>query len=179
MAPPQIIDTAELPGTARVATVAGFGAPIIQNEKLLGVDEVNLAVNCLSGLLDQAIGYLYAAELGGGNVALPLALSAMTGKPFVNADGMGRAFPELKMTSFSLAGIPAAPCVFVDEHGRSLVMEDGSADDVTERKGRAFTIDCGMRSVFAGCAMTGGLSKKKRYTEHDNSQSCDRTTALG
>ena len=157
--PPKIIAPNEVPDTARVATVAGFGAPLIQTEKLLGIEEAAYALNSLERVTGDRVDYLYAAELGGNNVALPLALSAMTGKPFVDADGMGRAFPQLNMTSFSLSGIPATPCVFVTEHGVSLPLE-GMPDREAEKRGRRFTVESGMRTMFAGCVMSGKSFKR-------------------
>lgn len=37
---------------------------------------------------------------------LPFALAARRGLPVIDADGMGRAFPELQMVTFYLDGIP-------------------------------------------------------------------------
>ena len=39
-------------------------------------------------------------EAGGVNSLLPLALAARLGLPVIDADGMGRAFPELQMVTF-------------------------------------------------------------------------------
>ena len=157
--PPTIIAPTKVPNTAKVATIAGFGAPLIQTEKLLGIDEAAHALNSLEQLTETSVDYLYAAELGGNNVALPLALSAMTGKPLIDADGMGRAFPQLNMTTFSLSGISATPCIFSNEHGASMALED-MCDAEAETKGRRFTVESGMRTMFAGCVMSGKSFKR-------------------
>jgi DUF917 family protein len=39
----------------------------------------------------------------------PLALSAISGIPVVDADGIGRAVPQLEMTTFSIYGVRATP----------------------------------------------------------------------
>ena len=44
-------------------------------------------------------------ECGGINSTIPLVVGAMTGLPVVDADGMGRAFPELQMETFSVLGV--------------------------------------------------------------------------
>ena len=40
---------------------------------------------------------------------LPIAACARLGLPLVDADGMGRAFPELQMVTFTIGGISASP----------------------------------------------------------------------
>ena len=39
---------------------------------------------------------------------LPIAASARIGLPMVDADGMGRAFPELQMVTFTMGGMSAS-----------------------------------------------------------------------
>ena len=41
----------------------------------------------------------------------------------VDADGMGRAFPELQMVSFNILGQRAAPMVMCDEYGDTVLIE--------------------------------------------------------
>ena len=42
---------------------------------------------------------LLCAEIGGANSIAPLVAGALTGKPVIDADAMGRAFPELQMST--------------------------------------------------------------------------------
>ena len=57
---------------------------------------------------DIALG---AALLGAGGVnsMLPIAAAARLGLPLVDCDGMGRAFPELQMVTFTIGGGSAPP----------------------------------------------------------------------
>ena len=52
---------------------------------------------------------LISNEIGGSNSVEPLIPAAMAGLPVVDADGMGRAFPEFQMKTFSSMACPAAP----------------------------------------------------------------------
>ncbi len=60
---------------------------------------------------------LISAEIGGANSVLPLALSAISGLPVVDADGIGRAVPQVEMTTFSIYGCRASPCLLTDPLG--------------------------------------------------------------
>ena len=60
-----------------------------------------------------------AGEIGGGNGVLPLAIAAELGLPLVDADGMGRAFPEGPQVSMHVAGLSPAPVFLTDEHTTS------------------------------------------------------------
>ena len=50
-----------------------------------------------------------SGEIGGANGLRSLMAAAVTGLPAVDADSMGRAFPEGQMTSFAIAGLPMLP----------------------------------------------------------------------
>lgn len=48
-------------------------------------------------------------EAGGVNSMLPIAAAARLGLPLVDCDGMGRAFPELQMVTFTIGGLKRRP----------------------------------------------------------------------
>ena len=48
-------------------------------------------------MLQKKLCALMSAEIGGMNGMISLMVAAETGLPVVDADGMGRAFPELQM----------------------------------------------------------------------------------
>ena len=54
---------------------------------------------------------------------MPVAYAAMRGLPLLDGDGMGRAFPQLQMTSFNIAGVAVAPMTLADEHGNVVTFE--------------------------------------------------------
>ena len=54
---------------------------------------------------NRKIDALMPIEAGGVNSMLPFAAAARLGLPLVDADGMGRAFPELQMVTFTIGGV--------------------------------------------------------------------------
>lgn len=95
---PMIMALEDLPDDAYVCDVGGMGAPTVSAEKLDNY-ECSAAVQALSEVLPQPITALIVAEVGGGNALEPLAVGLKRGLPVVDADLMGRAFPELQMNT--------------------------------------------------------------------------------
>lgn len=151
---PRILAPEEVADDALVCSIAGFGAPTVQVEKLICGDEVDHALAKLERYLGRKIDALLPAEIGGSNSLVPLMLGARRNLPVIDADGMGRAFPELQMNSLSVHGIRATPVVVTDEHLNSAIVEAGT-DQVAEQMTRALAIQMGLR-VFVACfPMTG------------------------
>jgi DUF917 family protein len=68
------------------------------------------------------ITYLMAGELGGGNTMVPLYVAALEGVPFVDADGNGRAVPELATGLYPAGGIPESPMTMAARNGDTVVI---------------------------------------------------------
>ncbi len=156
---PSILALDDVKDDMFVASVAGFGAPTVQIEKLIRGDEVEFTFRRLERHLGRSIDAILPAEIGGSNSMLPLMLGARLGLPVIDADGMGRAFPELQMNSLSVHGMRAAPLVVADEHLNSAVSEAGD-DRTAERLTRALAIQMGLRVFIAGFSGTGRQVKE-------------------
>jgi hypothetical protein len=91
-------------------------------EKLIGGAEIELAVAKLEQLTGRTATAIMPVEAGGCNSLLPVKLAALRGLPLVDADGMGRAFPELQMATFNVYGIPATPLAIANEHGEFVLI---------------------------------------------------------
>ena len=63
-----------------------------------------------------------SCEAGGLNSTTPFTVAAELGIPLVDADMMGRAFPELQMCTPTLYGVTATPMAIADEKGNSAVI---------------------------------------------------------
>lgn len=151
---PKLLDVEEVADDSLVCCVAGFGAPTVQVEKLICGDEVAFAFSKLEEHLDRRIDAILPAEVGGSNSLVPIMLAAMRGLPIINADGMGRAFPELHMNSLCVHGIRATPLVVADEHLNFAIVH--SADDCfAEQMVRALAVQMGLRVFVAGFPMSG------------------------
>lgn len=156
---PRVIKVEDVDDDAFICSVAGFGAPTVQLEKLICGHEVDFALAQLEAHLGRKVDALLPAEIGGSNALIPLMLGARRGLPVIDGDGMGRAFPELQMNSLSVHDIRAAPVVVADEHLNCAIIHaqsDRTAEDMT----RALAIQMGLR-VFVACFPMSGKQMKK------------------
>lgn len=120
---PRVIDVEELPDDALVVCAAYIGAPIVGQEKLIAEAEITSAFPVLEKYIGRRINAVVAVEIGGANGLVPLLASALTGIPVVDADSMGRAYPQGNMTTFSIYGMKAAPAVVASPRGEVSVVE--------------------------------------------------------
>jgi DUF917 family protein len=81
------------------------------------------------------------------------------GIPLVDADLMGRAFPEIQMCLPTLFGIAATPMAIADEKGNAAII-DAVGNHWTERFARSITIDMGGSSLISLYALTGSQLKQ-------------------
>src|SRR6516165_11130878 len=126
--PVSLVDLDELPDDSLIMPCGGIGAPTVSIEKLENGDEGQRLREELEFLTGRRVAALMAGEIGGGNGVLPIAWAAGMGLPLVDADGMGRAFPEVPQVTMQLAGIPASPAVMTDERGNLIVFQTISSD---------------------------------------------------
>jgi DUF917 family protein len=157
--PVKLVDVEELPDDALVVPVCMMGAPTVMTEKLPQGDELILAFRKLEKLLGRKIDAVLCGEAGGVNSTMPFVVAAASGLPLVDGDGMGRAYPELQMVTFTLHGVSATPMVLCDDKGNSLVLETVS-NGWTERLARAATVEMGGSALLAFYPMNGDVAKK-------------------
>ena len=112
-----IIDPSEVPDDALVIPTAMMGAPTVLIEKLPRGDEAILSLRRIEKLLGRKAYATMPIEVGGINSTMPLVVGAYADLPVVDADGMGRAFPELQMETFAVYGIPGTPMAITNEYG--------------------------------------------------------------
>ncbi len=115
--PVPLVDLDELPDDALIMPCAGIGATTVILEKFENGDEGARLREHLQFMTGRRVAALMAIEIGGGNGLLPITWAARIGLPVVDADGIGRAFPEVPQVTMHLAGISASPAVMTDERG--------------------------------------------------------------
>lgn len=113
----------------------------------------------VSRFFGREIYALMPIEAGGVNSMLPIAAAARLGLPLVDCDGMGRAFPELQMVTFTIGGLKATPMALTDEKGNSVIF-DTITNKWTEELARAVTMSCGGSVSVSLYVMTGGQMKQ-------------------
>lgn len=157
--PVTLVDVEGLPDDALIVPACMMGAPTVMTEKLPQGDELINAFQQLERLLGRKIDAVLCGEAGGVNSTIPFVVAAATGLPLVDGDGMGRAFPELQMVTFTLHGVSATPMVLCDDKGNSLVL-DTVSNAWTERLARAATIEMGGSALLTFYPMSGAVAKK-------------------
>jgi len=152
--PVTLVDAAEVPDVAIVVQSAMMGAPTVMVEKLPRGDEAVSALMALQDYLGHPVTHIVCGEAGGINSTIPFVVAARTGLPLVDADGMGRAFPELQMLVPSMYGVPATPMVVADEKGNTVLLNT-TGNRWTERFARAVTIEMGCTALISLYVMNG------------------------
>lgn len=149
-----LIDLADVPDDGLVLFVAMMGAPTVMVEKLPSLAEVIEPVHALGRHLGRPVTHIACAEVGGVNSTIPIAAAAALNLPLIDADGMGRAFPELQMVLPTLSGITASPLSFSDEKGNTGVLQTVD-NSWTERIARVACVEMGSSVMIAGFPMSG------------------------
>ncbi|MCC6223355.1 MAG: DUF917 domain-containing protein [Thermoleophilia bacterium] len=152
--PVTVVSVDEIADDALVAPAAMMGAPTILVEKLPRGTEIVHAFEALQDVLGRPVTHTTSAEAGGINSLIPFVVAARTGLPLVDADLMGRAFPEIQMVIPTLYGIPASPFVLADEKGNTVTLETVD-NHWTERFARSVTIDMGCAAMVSLYPLTG------------------------
>ena len=154
-----LLDPDELDDAALVIATAMMGAPTVLVEKIPSGEEAIHSLHTLEKHLGRTAQATMPIEIGGINSTIPLVVGARLGLPIVDADGMGRAFPQLEMETFGVYGVPAAPLVVSNEYGESSLIR--SADNrMVEWLARGVTIRMGGCAYIAEYAMSGADVKR-------------------
>lgn len=156
--PVTLLDPEEVPDDALVVPIAMMGAPTVLGEKGIGGSEYQTLYNMVSQFFGKKIYAFMPIEAGGVNSMLPIAACARLGLPLVDCDGMGRAFPELQMVTFTIGGMSATPMALTDEKGNSVIFET-ITNKWTEELARAVTMSCGGSVSVSLYPMTGAQMK--------------------
>ncbi|MCC6223354.1 MAG: DUF917 domain-containing protein [Thermoleophilia bacterium] len=157
--PVTVVELDEVPDEALVVPAAGIGSPTIIVEKLFSGSEALRAFEALQEYLGRTITHTVSAEAGGLNSVVPFAVAARLGLPIVDADFIGRAFPEIQMCLPTLYGISAGPLALADEKGNTTIVR-GRDNHWTERLTRAACVEMGCMGVGALYAQSGSELKR-------------------
>lgn len=154
--PVTILDPTELDDGSFVIPTAQMGAPTVMIEKIPRGSEPELALSALEAHLGRTADATMPIECGGVNSMIPLLVGARTGLPVVDADGMGRAFPELQMETFSVYGINGSPLAIGGGGNEVVIIDTGADNRKMEWLARGIAIRLGGVAHIAEYAMTGG-----------------------
>lgn len=152
--PVALLDCDELGDDDLVVPLAMVGAPTVLVEKPFAHDTFLGAFQMLARHLGRPVRATMPFEIGGLNALTPIPVAARLGLPLVDADGMGRAFPELQMTTLTLHGLSGAPLVVADDRGNRTIIT-AVDNHWLERLARSHVIDMGGVAAAALYPLTG------------------------
>ena len=155
-----VIPLAELPDDALIVSLGGIGAPVVGVEKIEEGEECLRALRALEKELGVKVDALISAEIGGANSMEPMLTAAQAGLPVVDGDGIGRAFPEMQMCTWSIYGHREAPGAMADEKGNIVVIRNTPDDVWLERIARSVVVAMGAAAGLATQPMRGDFVKR-------------------
>jgi|TARA_B100001964_G_scaffold147042_1_gene161916 DUF917 family protein len=144
-----LIDPKTLGDDDLVAVVSSMGAPLVGQERLRDPDFAAKPVRMMEDYLGRKFDAVMSLEIGGGNALQPLMVAAVTGLPVVDADSMGRAFPEAQMTSFAIGDLQMFPLCLADIRDNETIVTRAASWKWMERISRKVCTEVG--SVASTC----------------------------
>lgn len=143
----------ELSNNDLIVPTAMMGAPTVMVEKMPNGDDIINAFQSVGKYIGKPIKATMSIEAGGLNSVVPIYVAARLRLPFIDCDGMGRAFPELQQVTHSIYGISSTPLAMSDERGNTVLMET-IGNKWTETFARSITVNMGAMAMIALYAAT-------------------------
>ncbi|MBD0736046.1 DUF917 domain-containing protein [Streptomyces sp. CBMA29] len=141
-----------------VILMSGIGAPTVGIEMLSSNRQVDLLVREAEAVAGRPITALMAAEIGGSNGVGPVGWASRLGLKLLDADGMGRAFPDAAMVAMNVAGVPCDFSVLSDVVGNVSVLKTVDLHWL-ERHARALTVASGSICLGVHYPLTAETAK--------------------
>lgn len=152
--PVSLLSPFAFPEEEWVIPVGIMGSPKIFSEKLPSGVELKQAVADVEQEKQISASALTGLEIGGINAITPILAAALTRMPLLDADGMGRAFPEIQMTTYHAFGMQASPFVMRNERGEgNRIIHDSNRE--VEREARLRVAEMGGWAATACYPMRG------------------------
>jgi len=151
---PEIINIDEVSNDSLIVGIAYLGNPSIIDEKIPTASNVLSSLKMLENHLGEKIFGIVPIEGAGIDALIPFIISSLYNIPIIDADGMGRAFPELDMTTFYYNGVSITPMTIANEYGNNLFIESLDSNMV-ENLLREITLTLGGGSWIYAYPMSG------------------------
>ncbi|KZT10328.1 DUF917-domain-containing protein [Laetiporus sulphureus 93-53] len=140
-----------------------MGAPSVSLERLQGESEIPASIYALTtymGLKDFK--GVVSDEIGGGNGLQPMIVAAEMGKTVLDADLMGRAYPNMYQSLPGAFNIPGGlwPCAVADGIGNTVVMPTASSPKSVETILRTVATEMGSKAGVSMAPLTRSNCQK-------------------
>jgi DUF917 family protein len=138
-----------------VAVVSSMGAPLVGEERLQDPELAAKPVKMMEAHLRVAFRGIMSVEIGGANALQPFLAAAVLGLPVIDADAMGRAFPEAQMTSFAIGGLRPFPLTLADVRDNEVIVSRAASWKWMERLSRKVCVEVGSTAATCKAPRTG------------------------
>ncbi|MEE6166348.1 MULTISPECIES: DUF917 domain-containing protein [unclassified Mycolicibacterium] len=156
--PVPVIRLADLPADALIAPLGGIGAPTVSVEMLPGHEEVHRIRAEIERAGGRPLSAVMSSEIGGSNGVDPVLFASLLNLPLLDADGMGRAFPEVQMVSMNVAGLPVNFAIIADAAGNVTTIRPVNGV-WSERIARAVCVAGGATALMADYLITAAEAR--------------------
>lgn len=163
----------QLTDDSRVALIAMVGAPLILFERFLDPEHFTRPARLIARHLGVSFEAVMPYEIGSMNALIPLMVASRLGLPLVDADTLGRSFPETSMSAFAIAGVDMTPVAVSDIRLNDLIVEQTTNARWTETLLRTLATTFG--SVIAIC----GTHTGREIKDHAFHGTYSRATRIG
>jgi DUF917 family protein len=150
-----LMDPRALDDDALVAVVSTMGAPLVGEERLTDPKVAALAVQQMEAHLGHGFDAVMSLEIGGANAFQPLMVAAVTGLPVLDADTMGRAYPEAQHSSFAIGDLRPYPLTLADVRDNAVVVSRVATWKWMERISRKVCTEVGSLAATCKAPRTG------------------------
>lgn len=155
-----IVDPLSLADDALVAVVSTMGAPLVGEERLVDPEVAALAVRQMEEHLGRSFHAVMSLEIGGSNALQPLMVAAVMDLPVVDADTMGRAYPEAQHSSFAIGELRPWPLTLADVRDNAVVVSRAASWRWMERISRKVCTEMGSIAATCKAPRTGAEVKE-------------------
>src|SRR5580693_3169773 len=145
----QLMSPFDLADDDRVAVVSNMGAPLVGQERLADSHNIAHAVEMQQDYHGWKFRAVMSLEIGGNNSIQQFMAAAHLGLPAVDADLMGRAYPEAQMTSVAVGDLRPYPCALYDPRGLESIVTNVPSWKWMERVSRKICVEMG--SIASTC----------------------------
>lgn len=159
--PVRLMQLEELTQEDFVVPLCFMGAPLVCMEKIPSGRELKAILNKVEALYSRKVTALVATEIGGGNAFVPYFVAGELGLPVLDADNIGRAFPELQMSASFLQAdeIELGVTMVADELGNVVTIDTKDPHKI-EAIARAVTVSMGSVAAEMMHVMTREVALK-------------------
>ncbi len=156
----RLVSAFDLGDDAYIGPLAGFGAPLVGQERLNDHRTIARAAWLMEEHTGRKFDALMSMEIGGGNAVRPLMAAVHLDLPIVDVDTMGRAYPEAQMTSVAVGGLTPYPFTAVDVRGLEAVVDKVPSWKWAERILRKICVEYGSTASTCEPPRTGAEIKQ-------------------